>query len=301
MDTKLFFRKQPGGMFAVIDREHFPGSVFWVDSTNSAASDTAGYGLNPDAPVATLDYAVGLCTADAGDVIMLMPGHAEDVAAAADIDLDVEGITIIGLGNGDNKATITFITDTAADIDVDADNITVVGVRFVGDKDSLAAPIDVNAAYFRMEACEFIDKGDDNCIRWILGDAAADDMQIIDCINKGTATAGNTAWITLNGAANVVIQGCKSNGDFAAANIENITVACTDILIEGNRLENANAVDVNIEGIASMTGWVALNFCRIATDTQTTWINTPGAASLFENYGVNDDGETGILAGTPTV
>ena len=295
--TELF-AKWTNGNLVVTDEGESTGARIFVHATDG--TDAGGFGSSPETPVATIDYAVALCTAGEGDIIYLMPGHAEDVVEAAAIALDIEGITIIGLGNGDNKATFTFTTATTADIDIDADNITIKNVRFVGDIDALAAPIDVDSAYFRMEDCEFIDNGTDNCVRWILGDANADDMQIVNCVNKGTDTAGNTAWITVNGAANVVVKDCRSNGDFAAANIEVITAAATDILIEGNRLENANAVDVNIEGLASTTGWIANNFCRIATDAQVTWINTPGNSSLFENYGVNNNGETGILIGTPS-
>jgi len=78
MDSKLFSRKQPGGFYVVNDRSIAAGgNVFWVSSTTG--TDSAGYGRNPDAPVATLDYAIGLCTASKGDIVYLMPGHAENI------------------------------------------------------------------------------------------------------------------------------------------------------------------------------------------------------------------------------
>ena len=108
MDTKLFGRHQPGGVFSIIDRGAFPsGSVFWVDSGNSAASDSAGFGQNPDAPFATIDYAIGKCTASAGDVIFVMPGHTENLTLATSCAVDVVGVSIIGLGSGTLMPTLS--------------------------------------------------------------------------------------------------------------------------------------------------------------------------------------------------
>jgi hypothetical protein len=50
-------------MFAIQDLSRHPGNVWFVDSTHASASDTAGFGYNPDAPFATIDYAVAACTA----------------------------------------------------------------------------------------------------------------------------------------------------------------------------------------------------------------------------------------------
>ena len=54
MDTKLFVRKQAGGMFSIVDKSVAPGNVFYVDSGHTAASDAAGFGTNPDSPVAPI-------------------------------------------------------------------------------------------------------------------------------------------------------------------------------------------------------------------------------------------------------
>ena len=118
-----------------------------------------------------------------------------------------------------------------------------------------------------------------------------------DCVNKGTDTAGNTAFLTMAAASNVSIVRLKSSGDFAAANID-ASAAPTDILIEECRLENINAVDVNIEMFSAATGWLVRNSLWIATDAQLTAINTVGNLGLYENYLVNNDGEAGKLVGT---
>ena len=110
-----------------------------------------------------------------------------------------------------------------------------------------------------------------------------------------------TSQILLIGCDRTIIRNCKMYGDCSAANIEVTTTLASNMLIENCDIENLNAVDVCIEGFAAITGSIRYNTCRVATDAQTTWINTPGNAQLFENYGVNNDGETGILIGTASV
>src|SRR5688572_2883165 len=95
--TALFARSRPGGVFTVDDFAEHPGSIFFVHSgTGSNSND----GSSPDSPMATLDAAIGLCTASKGDTIYVMPGHAETIAAADGFDADVAGVSIVGIGWG---------------------------------------------------------------------------------------------------------------------------------------------------------------------------------------------------------
>jgi len=58
------------------------GNIFYVDSGNSSAVDYSGAGTSKTKPFKTVDYAIGQCTANNGDVIIVMPGHAESYTAA---------------------------------------------------------------------------------------------------------------------------------------------------------------------------------------------------------------------------
>src|SRR3990167_8350785 len=79
-----------------------PGEIFWVNNSSVLAkggvsgSNTGGGTYHR--PFSTIDYAIGRCVASRGDVIMVMPGHAENVTAAAGITMDVAGVALIGLG-----------------------------------------------------------------------------------------------------------------------------------------------------------------------------------------------------------
>jgi len=275
------------------------GAVIHCDSGHTNASD-GNAGTSPKYPMATLDAAIGKTTASNGDIILVSEGHAETLAAAAAVDLDVGGITVIGLGNGTNRPTFTLATSTGTDIDIDAANISLVNVVIdMTGIDAIAAGIDVNAAGFTLDSCRIViaDSGG-QAVLGLLGDASADQLTIKDCDFFGSTDAGPTAAIRINGSEECKILNTRIVGDYSAAGIDMDTAAPTNLLIEKCDIENYNAVDVGIEGIASATGTIRWCTIRIATNGQTTYINTVGNLSLFENYGVNANGETGQLIGT---
>ena len=272
------------------------GNYFFVDDSGSDDND----GTDSNNPLATIDAAVGKCTANQGDMIVVKEGHAESLAAAADLALDVAGITIVGLGHGNDRPTVTLGTAVTADVDVDAADITVINLIFdLTGIDAITAGIDVNAAGFTMLGCRVVmsDSGG-QAILGILTDAAADRLTIDGCDFIGSSDAGPTAAIRFVGNDEGTVRNSRFTGDYSVGNISMLTTAPTDVLIENNDFNNLNAVDVNVEGIAAATGTIRRNTCRIATDGQTTWLNSLGDLQLHENYGVNNSAETGMLIGT---
>ena len=115
------------------------GRIFWVAPSASYTVEGVTYtasdgndGLSPERAVLTLDFAVGLTTANVGDVIVLLPG---DHSWAASVALDVAGITITGLpgGRGNPQFMRTSITTSAADqiINVTAANCEIAYLRII--------------------------------------------------------------------------------------------------------------------------------------------------------------------------
>lgn len=146
--TELFVRSQPGGFRSLVDISRHPGHVFFVGSVaisgGVAGVDAAGYGRNPAKPVATIDYAVGLCTAGKGDVIYVLPGHNEGLGDAQ-ITVDVAGVSIIGLGQGSLTPRIDF-DHANASIDVNANGCTIKNLRLLPSVTAVLIGIDVMAA-----------------------------------------------------------------------------------------------------------------------------------------------------------
>jgi hypothetical protein len=106
----------PGGLFSIESQDVSTGNRFFVDSGSANVGSTASYGKSPEAPLASLALAFSLdiLTANNGDIVYLMPGHTENVIAAATIACDIAGVKVIGLGEGSDKPTITFTTIDSA-------------------------------------------------------------------------------------------------------------------------------------------------------------------------------------------
>lgn len=240
----------------------YPGEVFWVDSVNGSNSNKGTFAR----PFASIDYAVGRCTASRGDIIVAKPGHVETVTAAAGLDLDVAGICVLGLGSGSLRPTINFTTATTADMDVDAANISVVNMLFTGGIDALAGPIDVNAADFALIGCEYRDvTGQATDV--IIADANADRLLIEGYFHNGAAAAGANSAIALIGMDNPVIKDFKLVGNFAVSAIDCRTTAVVDLDISNGYIWTKNAADLCIKDtVTGSTGKIGPCLYLMLTD-----------------------------------
>ena len=129
-----------------------PGEVFWVDENASHVSNTKGSFKNP---CSSIDNAMSLCVAGRGDIIMVKPGHVENISAAAGLVCDVAGVAIVGTGRGDDQAKIVFDTADTADIDVSASNVSFINMWFEANYANVDGAIDVAATgtYFTIDSC----------------------------------------------------------------------------------------------------------------------------------------------------
>jgi hypothetical protein len=145
------------------------GSVFWVDSGSGSDIGKAG---TYNYPFATLDYAVGKCAANNGDIIYIKPGHSETISSATALLLDVAGITVIGLGVGSNKPTFTLDTATTATIPVSAANISISNIKFSANYADIADLFTLSATDFKVYDCDFV--------------ATATNMNFVEIVDTGT-------------------------------------------------------------------------------------------------------------------
>lgn len=124
------------------------GSYFFVDSTTGSNSYS---GRDKDHPVATLAYALTLCTAAKGDVVILMPGHAETISTTI---TPVAGVSIIGLGRGRNRAVLTSAASAIDVFTISAANVTLQNFVIVGASASVTALIECSNADLRLADME---------------------------------------------------------------------------------------------------------------------------------------------------
>jgi len=275
------------------------GETFYVAKDGIQARTWLDGRVPGDHLFLTIDAAINKCVAERGDVIIVAPGHTEDVVAAAGIDVDVANVSIIGLGNGDDRPTINFTTATTADIDIDAANILIENIYFdLTGIDKLAAAIDVNAANFTLKNCEILmADSDGQAVNAITTAAAAHNLKILNC-KILAPNAGADDGINITGAINgAEIKNCFIAGDFAVAPIHNPTGnIATNLLIQDCVLKNDNAGEFALELVSACTGFLVRNYYH--TDGLATAVD-PGSCFSFECYACNAVDKNGAL--TPAV
>lgn len=271
------------------------GNVFFVHS--GTGIDATGRGESPEAPFATIYYAVTKCTASKGDIVFVMAGHAESVSAAT--ALAIAGVTIIGLGNGDNRPTITLTGATAAGYTIGAKNVKISNVRFLmtGITAIVAALAPgATSQYFTAEDCEFV-----------MSTTAIIAVQAIKLTHVDASfctirrcrfyspVAGATAAILSTVAHDRLrVEDCEFDGDFAVAAINQTTAACTKCALLRNTYYGDNASEPIIELFTGSTGVAAYNLSAVSVLAAAGSI-VGDALWKFENYTTDTAANSAIL------
>lgn len=226
-----------------------PGKVYWVGGSTGYKSDAAKGTFQR--PFSTIDYAIGQCTANRGDIIYVKPGHTVTVATDGGIACDVAGVSIIGLGTGAARPTISVSTLAAAVVTVTAANVTLQNLIFQGDKADLVACLEIAGDHCTVDHCEFREtSGGAGMLAAIMigvADNDADYTNIQHCdffMNvQGVTNVGDAAIEFVKDQDNVRIANNYMVGDWDDAGI--LVPAggnASDFLvIDGNYIENQAA------------------------------------------------------------
>jgi len=289
MDTKLFVRKQPGGLFAIIDRGVFPsGDIWWVNS--DGGTDSAGNGKNPDSPFDSLEYAAETA-ASAGDTIYVMAGHTETITT---LTLALAGLTIIGLGGRTRKPQI-LVDAEASHVTITAADTVIENLTFLAGFLDVTKCINVAAAGVEIRGCNFEENTtNENFLIAILTTAAGDDLTIEGNLIT-TIDAQATEGIEIVGACNrVIIKDNYIKGPYSVSAISATTVACLDMQIIGNRIINTlagNDLAGCIDLVAASTGIMAHNDCYMEDDTDILTAIDAGNLGRVRNLVANEYGQ----------
>jgi hypothetical protein len=234
------------------------GQVYYVSNTVVAPGGIGGSdgndGKSPLTPFSTLDYAVSQCVANRGDIIYVMPGHAETVTAS-DIGIDVAGVSVIGLGNGATRPTFN-LNATGSTIAMSAADCRLDNVLLTGGVDAIVAVITVSAADCKIVNVEYRDVTG-QCTDGILTTAAANRLEISGLRWDGATAAGTNAAIALVGGDRIHIHDCRFDGNFAVGVIDVRTTATTDLEVHDCAARTQNAADIFlIDTITASTGMI---------------------------------------------
>ena len=306
MDTKLWARNTPNGLFTLSDRNSFPtGNIWWVGSTVATCSDEVGsvdnpQGRTPDAPFATWAYAVAASAA--GDTIYLLPGHAETigVTGAAAITLSKAGVRHIGLGGRTLKPAILVDAYTDTYVSVTGDGTVIENIAFSAGHSDIAVGMIVAADGVEIRKCDFLQNTTNENFLICLSDAGAntaDGLIVEDCTFIGYDTS-NTHGIAIGFAQDrMVIRNNLCIGFWETMAIGGAGVP-TNVLVENNYIQNKDTdADQCIYFPDLTTGCIVRNLVGSAVaGNVTTNIYVGTKAMACENYSVDAVGDVqGVL------
>lgn len=237
------------------------GKVFAVGDSGTANRDilTELFDVDPDGAVrffATVDAAINATTANAGDTIFVMPGHTETIATASGITSDVAGVSIIGLGEGDNRPTFSF-SATASTWVVSGASTVIKNIVGVPSIDSVVSGFVVSGSSCDLDI-EWADASSTvEAVRAVLTTAAADDLKLkLRYIGN---TGGNAC---VNAARIVGGAGARIDVDFygvaSTGVVEFLTTPVVDCVVTGYQY-NSGTTDFTKSVVDTVTGstWFA--------------------------------------------
>lgn len=277
----------------------YGGDVYWVNSATGANGNKG----TREKPFATLDYAIGRCTANNGDVIMVAPNHAETITGVGGITFNVAGITVVGLGVYNQRPRFLMDGATTVTAAVTGADTTIQNLVFAGGHNTIATCFDIDAVGFTSIDIEFEDNTTDEhfLIAYTVGSATdntCDGLTIVG--NKWyTLDAGPTAFISLTGDTDkATIVGNKVIADAASIqfllhaagddlqglcfthNVVVTALSASDIFIDNNQTDN--------------TGYAAYNLAG-HHDVASAILFDADGIRLFENYSTAVDTASGVI------
>uniref|UniRef100_A0A6M3KUK4 Uncharacterized protein n=1 Tax=viral metagenome TaxID=1070528 RepID=A0A6M3KUK4_9ZZZZ len=266
------------------------GNVWYVNSTGGTNGGGSA-GKTPSHPFATVDYAIGKCTDNHGDFIIVMPGHAESFTAADGFDADVAGITIIGLGSGADMPEFTF-ADTDATVAVGAANVTFENLRLIAGISDIVIGIAVEAGgdNFTLSNCEFPTPTTNSFEFLDVIDLAsgADGVRVVgNKYRDGSASAANHFIEAGNGTnANLMIVGNDIQGRFAVSAIWSDAIDL-GAYIADNVIVNTITGQHCIEFTTTATGMIVRN--NLYGDTEGSILDSGSMFTADNNISVAID------------
>lgn len=248
--------------------------------------------------VATLQQGLARCRSGFNDIVYVLPGHAENIAAADALTNLVAGTQIIGVGvpGASNNPTLTW-TATNSSFLLDVADCTVSGLtmNWIG-IDAVAAPLTVSARGCTVAGCTITcEDASSGALKGIVLGTGASGSKLIgnNMLSVGEAKPMTSAPILLSGAIDdVLIAGnyisAANPGTSVLGHIA-VTGVATNVRIISNycvQLETAGTALFTITvGAVAATGVIAYNNSQIGTDVTATTsgvtVNSAAAATML--------------------
>lgn len=287
------------------------GRIFIVcastDTNFAEISAMYGSGYPDGTPIVfpTIMLAFAKTVNDRGDTILIANNHDETVVGAAGILAATNGVSIIGLGNGADRPTVTFTTAVAASFNITGAEVLIKNLQFTNGIDAQTAMINVTGTDTQFQNCEFdTNTGTTGAILGILSGATSDRLSVQNCrflgpaINTGTTT---TAQIQYESCVDMQITNNYMTGKMTQA-ILNVTGTVLRGVIANNYIVVATGTKA-IAVAAASTPFISNNRMNVASGT-TPIVAAAGfvAGNIYSAAaGVTSTGQTGSTATVSTL
>ena len=261
------------------------GKVYWVGNNATAVDGELAANDQNDGsalqPLNTINAAVNLCKSNR-DLVLVRAGHNESLASATALVLDVAGLCVIGLGEGENRPTLTFTTSTAANIPISGANAVLSNFILKCNIASQVAMVTTTADGVQLHKCDFRE-GTATGLNFVTVGAAdgdSDRLRISGCnFYMPTAGNGDHAIEILKDMTNIVIEDCDIDGDFDEGGIlipaggdAQVNLQIKNCNIK-NRLTNVAAISISGTDSSGI-----IQNCLLRTDTQATALDSGSLA-----------------------
>ncbi len=281
------------------------GAVFFVRGNGTTVTyyswDPPGVRERLNASVAV---ALTQCVAARGDRVIVLEGHTENIATA-DAWPFVTGVTVVGVGTGANRPTITW-TATGSSVLMNDANCKLINLNLNLDPGSgtvtVAAPITASVAGCQISNCSIRFSTDSNSLSTVPINLAS----CVDFTFNGNrmygATAGEcTTAIDIVAADRLTMWGNHIAGATSSTSVGIVrfkTTASLHIDLRHNFYANRKASSAAaVTGLAGVSGASFNELFHYLDNTSTTmWITSPGIMAFYNPRTVNLAGEAGMLS-----
>lgn len=278
------------------------GKTWYVDS----AIDGTG-GASPDEALGTLDEAFAKCTANQGDVIIVMPNHAETVTGAGGIAHDVAGVSVIGLGVGNQRPRFLMDGATTVTYLISAADAYIENLVFAAGHADIVTCIGISTGVgATIKNCEFVDNvATENFLSCITSTGAANTADLLtveDCFfySPDAAALGfimltddvagakvlNNVVVT-EGTGLATLITCATGKDLKGVRV--LWNYLSSKATAGNLFISNDTASPNNSGI------IAHNRCRHADVTTTHTMGAVGGCGFFDNLSTSLDSASGFV------
>lgn len=293
MDGRLIGGSTPTGLGR--------GKTWYVDSAVAGAD-----GTSPDTALATLDSAFAKCTANQGDVIVVMPNHAETITGAGGIAHDVAGVSVIGLGVGNQRPRFLMDGATTVTYAISAADAYVENLVFAAGHADIVACFDVTAVGATIKRCEFVnnvvDENFKSAITCSGADNTADMLTVEDCFFY-TVDAATLGFILTTGDVNqmlvfnnvVISEGTGLATLITCATGKDLKGVVVTWNFLSSKATAGNLFISNDTASPNNSGIIAHNRCRHADVTTTHTMGAVGGCGFFDNLSTSLDSASGFV------